>query len=277
MFAQVFADWFAEPISRNVWSVDGGPEDYFAALPARYRLPYERSDTSIFADEITFVDEAEAVDDPPMLVMRKSQPPIIAESRSYVEWLVWSLLSEVTWSRHATYIKQRSGIQGERILPSLYPQIERLGEGIYWMRMFDYLREDVVPTEQSRLFYRTLEDYFRWLLALSDELLLFARPPEARALLVSPPGAWDLSRGAPDGFRRFRSVGWNGEVNPRSWRAVGRVGDVYLWLHMWEGEEDLTVRFDPRKEAEVREILRAHDFAIKRVERPLEGYDEYGW
>ena len=273
-FARVFADWFAEPISRNVWSVDDSPEAYFTALPARYRLAFRSSNPG---DEIEFMDETEDVDDPPVLVMRKAEPPIIAEARSYVEWLVWRLLSEVSWSRYTKYYKQHSGIQGERILPSLYPQLERLGDGVYWMRIYDYLRTDAIPVDQSMLFYRTLEDYFRWLLTLSDEHLPVAQAPKrAMKFVVSSPGAWDVTRGVPDGFRRFRLVDGSGTLNNYNWRAVGRIGDVYLWLDTWGGDE-LTVYVDPRRQAEAREILRAHNLRIERVERPPAGYGEYGW
>lgn len=55
----------------------------------------------------------------------------MAECDSYVEWLVWELLATVTRSRHASY-NTHSGIRGKRTLPSLYPRIERLGEGVYW-------------------------------------------------------------------------------------------------------------------------------------------------
>jgi hypothetical protein len=266
---QIFADWYAEPRSRSVWAPEGGPEAYFAALPERCRLLRPGR------DEIDLTDETGAVDDPPVLVMRKRRPPIITERRSYVEWLIWELVTTVTRSRWARY-DGHSGIRGERLVPSLYPTLERLGEGVYRIRMPEHLRTDSIPAYPDVVVYPTLGHYFRWVLALPDEQLRFVNAPEAMTFEVRLPGAWDLTEAAPDGFRRFHPMD-NGRVREDFWEAVGQIGDVYLWLFMSARSDELFVSFDPRKEDEVRAILAAHNLRIKHVDRIREDYDEYGW
>lgn len=267
---RVFEEWFAEPRSRSVWATEGGAEGYFRALPARYRLLLAST------DEIVITDETGATGDPPVLVMRKTQPPILVECRSCVNWWIWKLLATVTRSRNATY-NVHSGIRGERLLRSLYPQIERLGDGVYWMKMPERLRTDFVPSRTARIFYRTLGDYFQWVLGLPDEQIRFTSAPEAMTFTVSPPGVWDVWKKAPEGFRRFQPVGTDGKVSEIRREGVGRIEDVYLWLSRVDGDRNLFVSFDPRKEKEVRAIVDAHKLKIKTVRRMPKDYDAYGW
>lgn len=268
---RVFSDWAAEPRSLTAWNAKGDTKAYFDVLPARYRLVLARS------DEVVITDETGTTDDPPVLVMRKTVSPIVTECASYVPWLIWELLRTVTVSRRSRY-NRHSEIRGERVLCGLYPQMERLAEGVYWMAMPELLRTDVVPQSRSPIFYRTLGDYFRWVLGLSEDEIRFAwAPEEAMVFVISPPGPWDLWKQTPEGFRRFHPTDGVGKVQENAWEAVGRVGDVFLWLHLRKRSKELLVRFDLRKEDDVRAIVGQYELKIKDVQPMHEDYAKYGW
>lgn len=101
-----------------------------------------------------------------------------------------------------------SGIRGERFLPSLYPQIERLDEGLSWMR--SPIRRSGRPAWRAPSSRRTTSisgGCSRCPTTSSGSLI--RRPATCSPLLRRATGTCG---GAPKGFRRFYETSTAGKV-----------------------------------------------------------------
>jgi hypothetical protein len=234
IMAEIFEEWFDSVRLRDRWGVD--PDDHRAAwqrLPARFRVVAAAGplrDMASVLGEVALTDESADGDDPPVVVIRHDGKPEIRWHHSYVQWQVWTLLRRLVTHR-STGFDSRSGLTGTPVLPSVYPYLEQLAEGVWRLREPGLLRTDSRPADPDQVCYRSPSCYFAYARGLGDDQLGWLRPPGPGRLIVSA-GSLDLQG---PGYRlvpRQQPAGFRPSVE-----AIGRLGGADVWLQKYNDDE----------------------------------------
>ncbi|HXU61935.1 MAG TPA: hypothetical protein VN962_09560 [Polyangia bacterium] len=258
--ARIFAEWVAAPINRKAWGADAAA--FRRALPARLRL------LRVATSGIAVSDETGDQDDPPVLLMKPDESPLVRYHDRYTEWQIWRGLGLAASIREAKH-QPLASIERRQILTDVYsPGLYELAERIWWLHMPPFPQDAEMPVNPRPVLYASAREYLEFLLGLTVEQQAYFSLPKSAVFEVTEPGPINLAQGegAPDGFRvskraddRGPDTGW--------FQAIGRVGQALVWLVMRE-KSDLTVGFDPAARDRVRAWLEGLGVAIAR-ERPL--------
>lgn len=256
--ARVFAEWAAAPVNRKAWGADAAA--FRRALPERVRL------LRVATSGIAVTDETGPQDDPPVLLMRPDEGPLVRYHDRYTEWQIWRGLGLAASIREAKH-QPIASLEYRQILKDAYPPgLYALAPRIWWLHMPPFPRDAEIPVNPRPVLYASAREYLEFLLGLSVEQQAFFSLPKSSVFEVTKPDPINLAQGAPDGFRVSKRADARGPET--GWfQAIGRVGDALVWLVMRENS-DLTVGFDPAARDRVRAWLEGLGVPIAR-ERPL--------
>lgn len=270
----ILRGWTEAPKPRAVWGES--VEAIRKALPARLRL------IQTSAKRIGILDETTKLPDPPVLMVQAESNRVLRWCETYTEWLTERLLGIVAQVRMTGY-NQLAALPATQILDEAYPLgMYQLADRIWWMKRPRLNPEVERPTIGDFVFYTSLEAYSAYVFALTDEQRAFMREPPGEVSWLRKPGALDLTKGTPEGFRPMAEVDFSGRPGTGI-RAIGRVGSRFVWLGM-VAKGDMAVTFNPDAHAEVSSWLEGLGLKVKQniplrpwVNGARVGHDYFGW
>jgi hypothetical protein len=240
IMAEIFEEWFDSIPLRDRWGVDA--DDHGAAwerLPTRFRVVEAAGplrDMASSLKEVVVTDESADDDDPPVLVVLQSGKPVFRWHDSYVQWQVWTLLRRLIAHRSAAF-DARSGITGSPVLPTVYPWLEQLAEGVWRLSEPGLLRTDTRPAVPDEVFYRSPSDYFAYARSLEDHELAWLHPPGPGKLTVSrTTGSLDLDGPEYRRVPRERPAPFDTAME-----AIGRLDGANVWIRTHENADHASV------------------------------------
>ncbi|WP_371493638.1 hypothetical protein OG871_01205 [Kitasatospora sp. NBC_00374] len=250
IMTEVFEEWFDDAERRDRWGVeadDHGPA--WARLGRRFRVLAARGPRSELAavlDEVAVTDESAGQDDPPVVVVRSDGRPVHRWHGSAVEWQIWHILQRAALHRSARF-DPRCGLTGEPVLPSVYPWLEVLGDGVWRLSEPGPARQDVRPALPELLVFRSPAHYFALARSVDDATLARLHPPGPGRLIVTA-AVLDLDGTDVRRVPRDRRTPFD-----RTVEAIGRIDGADVWIESLG--DQAVLHCDPRHRTAVGQEL----------------------